>query len=64
MKYIDIKDKTLKELQELLKEKKVSLFTLKTKLKTMQLTNTSELRTAKKDIAKVLTAISAKQSEE
>jgi large subunit ribosomal protein L29 len=63
MKYIDIKDKTLKELQELLKEKKVSLFTLKTKLKTMQLTNTSELRTAKKDIAKVLTAISAKQRE-
>jgi large subunit ribosomal protein L29 len=63
MKYIDIKDKTLKELQELLKEKKVSLFTLKTKLKTMQLTNTSEIRMAKKDIAKVLTAISTKQRE-
>jgi large subunit ribosomal protein L29 len=58
MKYTDISDKSLKELNEILKEKKVLLFELKTKLKTMQLTNTSELRYAKKDIAKVQTAIS------
>ena len=57
MKYTDISDKSLKELNEMLKEKKVLLFELKTKLKTMQLTNTSELRDAKKDIAKVQTAI-------
>ncbi|RXJ60705.1 50S ribosomal protein L29 [Candidatus Marinarcus aquaticus] len=59
MKYIDIKDKSLQELNELLKEKKVLLFELKAKLKTMQLTNTSELKVAKKDIARIQTAITA-----
>ncbi len=39
MKYIDIKDKSLNELQAMLKEKKVLLFELKAKLKTMQLTS-------------------------
>ena len=52
-------DNSLSELQALLKEKKVLLFELKAKLKTMQLTNTSELRVAKKDIAKIQTAITA-----
>jgi large subunit ribosomal protein L29 len=59
MKYIDINTKSQQELKDMLKEKKVLLFELKTKLKTMQLTNTSELRVAKKDIAKIKTAISA-----
>ena len=59
MNYTEIKDKSLSELQALLKEKKVLLFELKAKLKTMQLTNTSELRVAKKDIAKIQTAITA-----
>jgi large subunit ribosomal protein L29 len=59
MNYTDIKDKSLNELQELLKEKKVLLFELKAKLKTMQLSNTSELRTAKKEIARIQTAITA-----
>ena len=59
MNYTDIKDKSLTELNELLKEKKVLLFELKAKLKTMQLTNTSELRVAKKDIAKIQTAMTA-----
>ncbi|ADG92772.1 MULTISPECIES: 50S ribosomal protein L29 [Arcobacter] len=59
MTYSDIKDKSLNELNELLKEKKVLLFELKAKLKTMQLTNTSELNVAKKDIAKIQTAITA-----
>ncbi len=59
MKYIDIKDKSVAELEKLLKEKKLELFTLKAKLKTMQLTNTSELRSAKKDIARIQTALSA-----
>lgn len=59
MNYTDLKDKSLNELNELLKEKKVLLFELKAKLKTMQLTNTSELRTAKKDIARIQTAITA-----
>ncbi len=59
MKYTELKEKSLKELQELLKEKKVLLFTLKQKLKTMQLTNPNEVRDVKKDIARINTAISA-----
>ena len=59
MNYTDIKDKSLNELNELLKEKKVLLFELKAKLKTMQLTNTSELKVAKKEIARIQTAITA-----
>lgn len=59
MNYTDIKEKSLQELTELLKEKKVLLFELKAKLKTMQLTNTSELKAAKKDIARIQTAITA-----
>ncbi|CAM3388257.1 MULTISPECIES: 50S ribosomal protein L29 [Arcobacter] len=59
MNYTDLKDKNLNELQVLLKEKKVLLFELKAKLKTMQLTNTSELRATKKDIARIQTAITA-----
>jgi large subunit ribosomal protein L29 len=59
MTYSDIKEKSLQELNELLKEKKVLLFELKAKLKTMQLTNTSELNVAKKEIARIQTAITA-----
>ncbi|MCI0501446.1 MAG: 50S ribosomal protein L29, partial [Epsilonproteobacteria bacterium] len=35
------------------------LFELRAKLKTMQLTNTSELKLVKKDIARIQTAITA-----
>jgi len=59
MKYTDLKDKSVEELTAMLKEKKIELFGLKAKQKTMQLTNTSELRVAKKDIARVQTAITA-----
>ena len=59
MKYTDIATKTVDELTAMLKEKKLELFGLKAKQKTMQLTNTSELRVAKKDIARIQTAITA-----
>jgi large subunit ribosomal protein L29 len=59
MNYIDLKDKSLADLTAMLKEKKLELFTLNAKQKTMQLTNTSELRVAKKDIARIQTAITA-----
>jgi len=59
MNYSDLKEKSSEELTNLLKEKKVLLFELKAKLKTMQLTNTSELRVAKKEIARIQTAITA-----
>ncbi len=61
MKYTEIKDKDIKELQELLKEKKMLLFKLKNKLKTMQLTNPNEIREVRKDIARINTAITAKR---
>ncbi|EDP6913589.1 50S ribosomal protein L29 [Campylobacter upsaliensis] len=59
MKYTEIKDKTAVELNAMLKEKKLLLFTLKQKLKTMQLTNPKEISQVKKDIARINTAISA-----
>ncbi|EFC33469.1 50S ribosomal protein L29 [Campylobacter jejuni] len=59
MKYTEIKDKTAAELATMLKEKKVLLFTLKQKLKTMQLTNPKEISQVKKDIARISTAINA-----
>jgi len=62
MKYIDIKDKSEADLVAMLKEKKLELFTLNAKQKTMQLTNTSELRVAKKDIARIQTALTAVRS--
>ena len=62
MKYTDISDESVSALEKTLKEKKLELFTLKAKLKTMQLTNTSELRDAKKDIARIQTALTAARS--
>lgn len=59
MKYSDLADKSSTELQTMLKEKKTELFTLKIKQKMMQLQNTSELRVAKKDIARINTALTA-----
>ena len=59
MIYSDLNTKSLEELKALLKEKKVLLCELRAKLKTMQLTNTSELKLVKKDIARIQTAITA-----
>ena len=59
MIYSDLNTKSIEELRALLKEKKVLLFELRAKLKTMQLTNTSELKLVKKDIARIQTAITA-----
>ena len=59
MKYTEIKDKSVAELNALLEEKKVLLFTLRQKLKTMQLSNPNEIRAVKKEIAQINTAISA-----
>ncbi|HUH42684.1 MAG: 50S ribosomal protein L29 [Sulfurimonas sp.] len=59
MKYSDLADKNIAELQAMLKEKKTQLFTLKIKRQMMQLQDTSELRIAKKDVARINTALSA-----
>jgi large subunit ribosomal protein L29 len=60
MKYTELTDKTIEELNELLKEKKLELFENKIKLRTMQLQDSSVIRKIKKDIARIKTAISAK----
>ncbi|WP_292658028.1 50S ribosomal protein L29 [Nitratifractor sp.] len=62
MKYTDLQEKSVAELESMLKEKKLEVFTLRAKLKTMQLTNTSELRAAKKDVARIMTALNAARS--
>lgn len=59
MKYTELKDKTLSELETLLKEKKLELFNLRIKKQMSQLQNTAELRMVRKDIARINTAISA-----
>ncbi|OUT08634.1 50S ribosomal protein L29 [Campylobacter concisus] len=59
MKYTELKDKSVAELNALLKEKKVLLFTLRQKLKTMQLSNPNEISAIRKEIAQINTAISA-----
>lgn len=61
MKFIDLKDKDIKELQTLLKEKKSLLFENKLKLRTMQLTNPSEIKKTRREIARINTAINAKK---
>ena len=61
MKYTEIKDKSLKELEGMLRDKKLLLFQLRVKLKTMQLQDTSEIRKTRRDIARIKTAIAAKK---
>ncbi|WP_394968096.1 50S ribosomal protein L29 [uncultured Helicobacter sp.] len=61
MKFTELKDKDIVELQKLLKEKKSLLFETRLKLKTMQSTNPSELKFVRKDIARINTAINGKK---
>lgn len=63
MKFTEIKDKETKELTDLLKNKKSELFESRLKLKTMQLSNPNEIRTIKRDIARIKTAMQAKRGE-
>ena len=59
MKYIDIKEKDASALNELLKEQKLLLFKLKSRLRTMQLNNPNEIKEVRHDIARIKTAITA-----
>ncbi len=63
MKYTDLDGKDAKALNELLKEKKLLLFKLRSKLQTMQLTNPNEIKEVRKDIARIKTALSALKNE-
>ncbi|MDR0665651.1 MAG: 50S ribosomal protein L29 [Helicobacteraceae bacterium] len=55
--------KSQEELLKDLKEKKTQLFSLRLKLKTMQLTNTGEIKGKRLEIARIQTALSAKARE-
>ncbi|CAM2743700.1 50S ribosomal protein L29 [Helicobacter felis] len=59
MKFTELREKDRKELEKLLKEKKLELFELRIKLKTMQIKNPNEVRAVRKDIARINTALSA-----
>lgn len=61
MKFTDLKDKDIAELQKMLKEKKSLLFEKRLQLKTAQLNNPSEIKVVRKDIARINTALSAKK---
>lgn len=61
LNYSELIEKNEKELQELLKNKKMELFETRMKLKTMQLQDTSLVRKIKKDIARIKTAMRAKR---
>lgn len=62
MKFTELQDRDIAELQKMLKEKKSLLFEKRLQLKTMQLTNPSEIKTIRKDIARINTALSAKKN--
>ncbi len=62
MKYTELKDKSIKELEELLHAKKAELFELRVKLKAMQLSNPNEIKKARRNIARINTAINAHRS--
>ncbi len=64
MNYTELKDKSLQELEGLLRDKKLELFELRMKLKTMQLQDTSQIRKTRKDIARIKTAIAEKRRAE
>jgi large subunit ribosomal protein L29 len=63
MKYTEFKDKSVSDLEALLKEKKMELFNLRIKKQMSQLPNTAEIRVVRKDIARINTAISALSKE-
>ncbi|MCD6283873.1 50S ribosomal protein L29 [bacterium] len=64
MKAKELRQKTIKELQELLQEKRKRLSQLKFDLSLRKLKNTREIREVKKDIARVLTILKVKDIED
>ncbi|WP_120951646.1 50S ribosomal protein L29 [Helicobacter sp. L8] len=58
MKFTELEGKGRQELEKMLKDKKLELFELRVKLKTMQLSNPSEIRKTRKNIARIHTALS------
>lgn len=61
MEYTDLKNKDIKELQKMAEDLKIKLGKLRFELANKTLKNFGELGQAKKDIARVLTAITIGQ---
>ncbi|MFA6427582.1 MAG: 50S ribosomal protein L29 [Candidatus Magasanikbacteria bacterium] len=60
MDYSELKNKTVKELHELLQEKRNELCALTFKVGEQQLKNVRQIRLAKKDIARISTELHKK----
>ncbi|MDR1910799.1 MAG: 50S ribosomal protein L29 [Helicobacteraceae bacterium] len=60
---VDLRAKSKEDLIKELKEKKTQLFSLRLKLKTMQLSSPSEIGSKRIEIARIQTALSAKARE-
>jgi len=57
MKYSDLKDKDVKELQKMAEDLKIKLGKLRFELANKTLKDFSQIKKTKKDIAKVMTAL-------
>ena len=57
MKYTDLKNKDIKELQQIVKDLRVKLGKLRFELANKTLKNFNQLKQTKKDIARTLTAV-------
>lgn len=60
MKYKELQNQDIKELQNLLKERRVSLGKLRFELNNKSLRDPSKIRSTRRDIAKILTTINSK----
>ncbi|MBN0970716.1 50S ribosomal protein L29 [Mycoplasma phocoeninasale] len=63
MSYSELKEKSIKELEELLSNLRAELFSLRFKNSTRQLDQVHKISLVKKDIARTLTALNAKKME-
>ncbi len=61
MRFTDLKNKDLKELQKMSEDLKVKLGKLRFELANKTLKNFSQIKQTKKDIARILTAVRASQ---
>lgn len=61
MKASEIRDLSNEDLEKSLKDSRAELFNLRFQMATSQLDNTARLKTVKKDIARILTELRARE---
>lgn len=62
MKFSELREKSIKELYDLLNEERIRLGNLRFKLANNQLKNVREIKETKKNIARILTEISKRKN--